>query len=130
MIGRDHRSTRGDATTTGALRRRRRTPVWLSLLWRVGLVLALLGIALAGHWLDRAGLRDNIDGHISFADVLYFTMITVTTVGYGDIVPVTQQAGCSIRSWSRRSGSSCGSSSWEPPMTFSFDVCGTGGGCA
>ena len=92
MIGRDHRSTRGDATTTGALRRRRRTPVWLSLLWRVGLVLALLGIALAGHWLDRAGLRDNIDGHISFADVLYFTMITVTTVGYGDIVPVTQQA--------------------------------------
>jgi voltage-gated potassium channel len=33
-----------------------------------------------------------IDGSINFADVLYFTMITVTTVGYGDIVPVTQQA--------------------------------------
>ncbi|WP_433910951.1 potassium channel family protein [Sphingomonas yabuuchiae] len=67
-------------------------PVWLSLLWRVGLVIALIGIALAGHWFDRAGLRDNIDGHISFADVLYFTMITITTVGYGDIVPVTEGA--------------------------------------
>ncbi len=67
-------------------------PVWLSLLRRVGLVIALIGIALAGHWFDRAGLRDNIDGHISFADVLYFTMITITTVGYGDIVPVTEGA--------------------------------------
>lgn len=74
------------------LRRRSRTPVWLSLIWRVLLAFALIGIALAVHWLDRDGLRDNVDGVISFADVLYFTMITVTTVGYGDIVPVTQQA--------------------------------------
>lgn len=77
---------------TGALRRRLGLPVWVSLLWRIGLVLTLIGVALAGHWLDRAGLRDNIDGHISFADVLYFTMITITTVGYGDIVPVTEHA--------------------------------------
>ncbi|MBY0302612.1 MULTISPECIES: potassium channel family protein [Sphingomonas] len=92
MIRRDRRAARGKTSVTGALRRRRGTPVWLSLLWRVGLVLALIGIALAGHWFDRGGLRDNIDGHISFADVLYFTMITITTVGYGDIVPVTEQA--------------------------------------
>lgn len=74
------------------LRRRSGTPVWMSLLWRVLLAFGLIGIALAVHWLDRDGLRDNIDGAISFADVLYFTMITITTVGYGDIVPVTQQA--------------------------------------
>ena len=74
------------------LRRRGRTPVWLRLLWRVGLAGALIAIALFGHWFDRDGLRDNIDGAISFLDVLYFTMITVTTVGYGDIVPVTTQA--------------------------------------
>jgi voltage-gated potassium channel len=74
------------------LRRRGRTPVWLRLLWRVGLACALIAIALFGHWFDRDGLRDNIDGAISFLDVLYFTMITVTTVGYGDIVPVTTQA--------------------------------------
>ena len=59
---------------------------------RVLAALLLIGIALAGHWFDREGLRDNIDGSVSFLDVIYFTMITVTTVGYGDIVPVTDRA--------------------------------------
>lgn len=75
-----------------SLRRKSRTPIWLSLVWRVLLALGLIGIALAVHWFDRDGLRDNVDGSITFPDVLYFTMITITTVGYGDIVPVTQQA--------------------------------------
>lgn len=55
-------------------------------------VLLLVGIALGGHWLDRAGLRDNTDGAVSFLDIVYFTVITVTTVGYGDIVPVSDSA--------------------------------------
>jgi len=55
-------------------------------------VLLLVGIALGGHWIDRAGLRDNVDGAVSFADIVYFTVITVTTVGYGDIVPVSTSA--------------------------------------
>ncbi|SFP40142.1 potassium channel family protein [Sphingomonas rubra] len=59
---------------------------------RILAALALVGIALAGHWFDREGLRDNTDGAVSFIDVVYFTMITVTTVGYGDIVPVTDRA--------------------------------------
>lgn len=63
-----------------------------SLLVRALLVLALIGVALAGHLLDREGLRDNIDNHVSFTDVVYFTAITVATVGYGDIVPVTDTA--------------------------------------
>lgn len=74
------------------LRRSSRRPAWLSLVWRILLALALIGIAIIVHWADREGLRDNIDGEVSFADVLYFTMITVTTVGYGDIVPVTPRA--------------------------------------
>ncbi|UIJ47366.1 potassium channel family protein [Sphingomonas cannabina] len=74
------------------LKRKSGTPVWLSLLWRIALAFGLIGIALAVHWFDRDGLRDNLDGHVSFVDVLYFTMITVTTVGYGDIVPVTPQS--------------------------------------
>jgi voltage-gated potassium channel len=55
-------------------------------------VLLLVGIALGGHWIDRAGLRDNSDGAVSFLDIVYFTVITVTTVGYGDIVPVSTSA--------------------------------------
>jgi voltage-gated potassium channel len=41
------------------------------------------------HWIERDGLKDNYDGHVSFLDVIYFTMISATTTGYGDIVPVT-----------------------------------------
>jgi len=82
-----------DADTTHYhLRRASRTPVWLALSWRALLALALIGIALAVHWFDRDGLRQNSGEPVTFADILYFTMITVTTVGYGDIVPVTQQA--------------------------------------
>lgn len=74
------------------LRRKSRMPAWVSLFWRALLAFGLIGIALAVHWFDRDGLRQNSGEPITFADVLYFTMITVTTVGYGDIVPVTQQA--------------------------------------
>lgn len=59
---------------------------------RAALVLLLVGLVMAMLWFDRDGLKDQIDGHISFADVVYFTMITVTTVGYGDIVPVSERA--------------------------------------
>jgi voltage-gated potassium channel len=59
---------------------------------RAGLVIFLFLLVIAVFWLDRDGLRDNVDGAISFVDVVYFTMVSVTTVGYGDIVPVTPQA--------------------------------------
>ena len=74
------------------LRRRPSLTAWQSLGLRVLLVLGLMGLALTVHWLDRDGLRDNIDGTISFVDAVYFTTITITTVGYGDIVPVSDQA--------------------------------------
>ncbi|MBH0190862.1 MAG: potassium channel family protein [Nitrospira sp.] len=59
---------------------------------RLALVVVLFGLVLSLLWWDRDGLRDQLDGEISFADVVYFTMITVTTVGYGDIVPVSTSA--------------------------------------
>ncbi|RHW17133.1 potassium transporter TrkA [Sphingomonas gilva] len=74
------------------LRRAPTTPVWVSIGWRVLFVLALVGVAITVHWLDRAGLRDVYDGEVSFADVIYFTMISITTTGYGDIAPVTERA--------------------------------------
>jgi voltage-gated potassium channel len=77
---------------TGFLRRRSSMPIWADLGWRVGLVFGLIALVLALHWVGRDGLKDNLDNHISFIDVLYFTTVTVTTVGYGDIVPVSPEA--------------------------------------
>lgn len=59
---------------------------------RAAVVLAMFALVMAVFWLDREGLRDQIDGHITFTDVVYFTMVSVTTVGYGDIVPVSPRA--------------------------------------
>ena len=70
------------------LRRKSPLPVWVQIGWRVGLVLGLLAFAVAVHWFERDGLKDNHDGHVSFLDVIYFTMISITTTGYGDVVPV------------------------------------------
>lgn len=84
---------KNDATTAPIIARQKpRLNIWQSLWLRGVLVLVLLGIALTGHWLDRKGLHDNTDGVVSFSDVVYFTAITVTTVGYGDITPVTDRA--------------------------------------
>lgn len=49
----------------------------------------LIGLIVLFHWLDRAGLKDGFDGEVSLVDAIYFTMISATTTGYGDIVPVT-----------------------------------------
>ncbi len=67
-------------------------PEWRRVAIRAAIAVALILLTLALYWFDRAGLRDNVDNEVSFLDVLYFTMITVTTVGYGDIVPVTDRA--------------------------------------
>lgn len=59
---------------------------------RLGLAASLFCLVFVLLWWDRDGLKDQLDGEISFTDVVYFTMITVTTVGYGDIVPVSTSA--------------------------------------
>ena len=71
------------------LRRKARFPAWAGIAWRVAALLGVIGLMIVVHWLERDGLKDNHDGHVSFLDVVYFTMISATTTGYGDIVPVT-----------------------------------------
>ena len=73
------------------LRRKPRITGWLSLGWRFTAMAALLGILILIHWLERDGHKDTHDGSVSFLDVIYFTMISATTTGYGDIVPVTDR---------------------------------------
>ncbi|MGB7373836.1 potassium channel family protein [Pontixanthobacter sp.] len=74
------------------LRRATRVPVWGDLAIRIGLALFLITIVVLIHWWDRGGLVDSVDGEVSFSDVIYFTMISVTTTGFGDIAPVTDRA--------------------------------------
>lgn len=74
------------------LRRMVRLPVWGDLGLRLGAALLLVSLVVLVHWLDRGGLRDSHDSSVSFLDVVYFTMISVTTTGYGDIVPVSDRA--------------------------------------
>ena len=63
-----------------------------TLAMRVLMVVLLLALTVAVLWWDRAGIKDNYDNEVSFTDVMYFTMVTITTVGYGDIVPVSDRA--------------------------------------
>jgi voltage-gated potassium channel len=73
------------------LRRKPRITGWLSLGWRIAAMAALLALLVLIHWVERDGLKDNLDGSVSLLDVIYFTMISATTTGYGDIVPVTDR---------------------------------------
>ncbi len=74
------------------LRRKSSLTHSMQLVLRIVLLLSLLGFIVAVHWIERDSLKDNHDGHVSFVDVIYFTMISATTTGYGDIVPVTDRA--------------------------------------
>jgi len=74
------------------LRRATRVPVWGDLGIRLGLAFTLIMTVVLIHWWDRDGLVDNADGHVSFMDVVYFTMISITTTGFGDIAPVSDRS--------------------------------------
>jgi voltage-gated potassium channel len=74
------------------LRRAIGVPVWADAGLRIAAALGLVFIVVLVHWFDRDGLTDNHDGHISFLDVVYFTMISITTTGFGDIAPISDRA--------------------------------------
>lgn len=85
-------------TQMSALRRskplRRNIPllVWADVTLRLSAAMVLIAVVILVHWLDREGLKDSYDGHVSFLDVVYFTMISITTTGFGDITPVSNQS--------------------------------------
>ncbi len=63
------------------------------LLLRLLIVVVLLFILAFIFWaIERDSIKDTAGGNFSFFDSLYFTVVTVTTLGYGDIVPVTEGA--------------------------------------
>jgi voltage-gated potassium channel len=74
------------------LRRQSRLRPAMQFAIRMAIMIGMIVVIVAFHWIERDSLRDIIDGHVSFNDVIYFTMISATTTGYGDIVPVTDRA--------------------------------------
>lgn len=52
----------------------------------------VLAVTVLLVWLDREGYRDNADGEMSFLDCVYYTTVSLSTTGYGDIAPASDSA--------------------------------------
>lgn len=63
-----------------------------SLLRRVAVALGALFASALIVYLGRDGYVDNNGTAISFMDALYYSTVSLSTTGYGDITPVTDQA--------------------------------------
>ena len=87
------RLPRHNVLNVGILRLPEPSPV-TGLVRRIAWACGIIMVVAIGLWFDRDGLRDNAhpDRPMRFSDVLYFTVVSLTTVGYGDIAPVTAQA--------------------------------------
>jgi voltage-gated potassium channel len=59
---------------------------------RVGIAFALVLVNWGIVLLEHGAYRDSYDGAVSVVDALYYTTVTLTTTGYGDITPVTTTA--------------------------------------
>jgi voltage-gated potassium channel len=90
---RDMRFSRHNVLNVGVLRLPEPPPL-PGLLKRIFGACAIILLVAIGLWFDRDGLSDNAHPGrpMTFPDVLYFTVVSLTTVGYGDIAPVTQEA--------------------------------------
>ncbi|GAA2237839.1 potassium channel family protein [Streptomyces amakusaensis] len=67
-------------------------PPLQQVLRRLAMALLVLTVTTLLVWFDRAGYNDNADGKVDFLDAAYYTTVTLSTTGYGDIAPVSDGA--------------------------------------
>jgi len=77
--------------TRVALPEIRRSP-WWELTRRMLMALGVLALTVLIVYLDRDGYNDNADGEVGLIDAIYYTTVTLSTTGYGDISPYSEQA--------------------------------------
>jgi voltage-gated potassium channel len=59
---------------------------------RLLLALGLIVLVAMVAYLDRDGYTDPVDGKISLLDAFYYSTVSITTTGYGDVRPVSDSA--------------------------------------
>ncbi len=59
---------------------------------RLAIAVALILIIVAVVYLDRDGYRDVNEDGMTLIDCFYYTVVSLSTTGYGDITPATQGA--------------------------------------
>ena len=61
---------------------------YLPLIWGLFIVLLFAGFYKRGNGIRRLKENDEDDSRVSYGDALYFSIVTFTTVGFGDWYPV------------------------------------------
>ena len=89
-----------DETTTQAIHRPARScpattrSPWWELTRRLLMALGILVFTVLLVYFDREGYRDNANDptrtRSTSVDAIYYTTVTLSTTGYGDIAPVTR----------------------------------------
>ncbi|URM90705.1 potassium channel family protein [Streptomyces sp. MRC013] len=59
---------------------------------RLALALLVLLVTVLIVVADRSGYKDNVDGQVGLLDAVYYATVTLSTTGYGDIVPASDAA--------------------------------------